>query len=213
MSFGLLTLRKEKIKLCKRSLKSPSPANVLRFKNYRNLYNKLTKAAKKLYYDKQFIKHQTKIQKTWSLIFEAIRKSSPKSDAINEILVNNCIVNDPLMMANCFNDFFTKVAYDIAEDILPTDRPPDRINPDPGAPLFYFQDELVTSDEIVECFKCLQKKNTPDANGLSVQFISNFALTISRPLKHIFNLSFSSGIVPVQLKIAKVIPIFKSGDK
>jgi Reverse transcriptase (RNA-dependent DNA polymerase) len=71
----------------------------------------------------------------------------------------------------------------------------------------------VTSDEIIDAFKCLQKKGTPDANGLSVQFVSNFALTISRPLKHIFNLSFSSGFVPVQLKIAKVIPVFKSGDR
>jgi hypothetical protein len=31
-------------------------------------------------------------------------------------------------------------------------------------------------------------------------------------LKHVFSLSLSQGIVPIQLKIAKVIPIFKSGD-
>ena len=30
---------------------------------------------------------------------------------------------------------------------------------------------------------------------------------------HICNLSFSKGIFPFQMKIAKVIPIFKSGDK
>ena len=30
---------------------------------------------------------------------------------------------------------------------------------------------------------------------------------------HIYNLSFESGIVPDALKIAKVIPIFKKGDK
>ena len=29
---------------------------------------------------------------------------------------------------------------------------------------------------------------------------------------HIFNLSFFTGIVPDQLKLAKVIPIYKSGD-
>ncbi len=32
------------------------------------------------------------------------------------------------------------------------------------------------------------------------------------PILHIFKLSFSSGTVPMQLKIAKVIPIFKNGD-
>ena len=35
---------------------------------------------------------------------------------------------------------------------------------------------------------------------------------ITRPLVHIMNLSISSGIVPDQLKIARVLPIFKSGE-
>ena len=49
--------------------------------------------------------------------------------------------------------------------------------------------------------------------GLSVSFISKFALTLSKPLKHIFSLSFNQGIVPQQLKVAKVIPIFKNGSQ
>ena len=35
---------------------------------------------------------------------------------------------------------------------------------------------------------------------------------ISEPLTHIINLSIRSGIVPDRMKIARVIPIFKSGD-
>ena len=33
------------------------------------------------------------------------------------------------------------------------------------------------------------------------------------PLVHMFNLSFSTGIFPSELKIAKVIPLFKHGNK
>ena len=36
---------------------------------------------------------------------------------------------------------------------------------------------------------------------------------ISKPLCHIFNLSLSTGIFPDKLKIARVTPVFKSGDK
>ena len=36
---------------------------------------------------------------------------------------------------------------------------------------------------------------------------------ISKPLSHIINLSFTSGIVPSYLKISRIIPSFKSGDK
>ena len=39
--------------------------------------------------------------------------------------------------------------------------------------------------------------------------IKNF---VSSPLKHIINCSLTSGLVPSQFKIAKVIPLFKSGD-
>jgi hypothetical protein len=34
---------------------------------------------------------------------------------------------------------------------------------------------------------------------------------IAKPLTHIINLSIESGVVPDQMKIARVIPIFKSG--
>ena len=33
------------------------------------------------------------------------------------------------------------------------------------------------------------------------------------PLVHIVNISFSTGIFPSEMKIAKVIPLFKNGNK
>jgi hypothetical protein len=56
------------------------------------------------------------------------------------------------------------------------------------------------------------EKRTPDVNGISVDFISKYALTLLQPLQHIFSLSLATGVVPTQLKIAKIIPVFKSGD-
>ena len=50
MSQGLLTSRESKNKLMKLSIVDPSPQNILKFKNFRNLYNKLIRAAKKMYY-------------------------------------------------------------------------------------------------------------------------------------------------------------------
>ena len=35
---------------------------------------------------------------------------------------------------------------------------------------------------------------------------------ILEPLVHIHNLSFSSGVVPDKLKVAKIVPVFKKGD-
>ena len=36
---------------------------------------------------------------------------------------------------------------------------------------------------------------------------------VSSPLAHIINLSISNGIVPDEMKIARVIPLYKSGDR
>jgi hypothetical protein len=36
---------------------------------------------------------------------------------------------------------------------------------------------------------------------------------ICKPLAHIFNLSLTTGIVPTDTKLAKVTPVYKSGNK
>lgn len=38
------------------------------------------------------------------------------------------------------------------------------------------------------------------------------ALTVTEPLKFINNLPFNSGLVSDQLKLAKVMPVYKKGD-
>ena len=43
--------------------------------------------------------------------------------------------------------------------------------------------------------------------------LSKVIETIVKPLAHIFNLSFSNGIFPDDMKIAKIIPLFKNGRK
>jgi hypothetical protein len=187
-------------------------ANITKFKNYRNVYNKLIRLAKKLQYEKLFLKYQNNLKKTWQVLHEVIKKSNAKNCPIQQIVINNVPITDSLQMANSFNEFFSSVASKIAQDIVPTDRPPDRTVND-NIPLFSFSNDPLTSGEIIDCINSLQKKRTPDVNGISVDFVSKFALTLSQPLQHIFSLSLTTGIVPSQLKIAKVIPVFKSGDR
>jgi len=44
-------------------------------------------------------------------------------------------------------------------------------------------------------------------------FIKKFIHVFSLPLLHLISKSLETGVIPNQLKIAKVVPIFKSGDK
>ena len=55
-----------------------------------------------------------------------------------------------------------------------------------------------------------------DGNDLKMSMVKNIIAHIVKQLKNIIflcNVSFNTGIFPNQMKIAKVIPIFKSGEK
>ena len=50
-------------------------------------------------------------------------------------------------------------------------------------------------------------------DNVPMSLIKETITLISSPLTHFFNLSISSGTVPMELKIACVVPLFKAGDK
>ena len=71
----------------------------------------------------------------------------------------------------------------------------------------------VVENEIINIVKLCKPKNSKDCDDISMYVISTIIVSIAKPLAHIFNLSFSCGIFPDHMKIAKIIPIFKNGQK
>ena len=71
----------------------------------------------------------------------------------------------------------------------------------------------VTNLGILVVAKQLPSKTSCDCDGLSMKIVKYFISSIVDPLCFIFNKSFTKGIFPTSLKIAKIVPKFKSGDK
>jgi len=67
--------------------------------------------------------------------------------------------------------------------------------------------------EIHKVLMSLKSNKSPGADNISPKILKEISTDIIDTLAHIFNLSFSSGIVPDSLKLAKVIPISKKGDR
>ena len=67
--------------------------------------------------------------------------------------------------------------------------------------------------EITNVVTNLKTKCTVGFDSLSTKFIQQIIEEIIIPLRHIINLSFVTGVVPENLKVAKIIPIYKSGNK
>jgi len=79
--------------------------------------------------------------------------------------------------------------------------------------VFSLSNSPVTRTEISDAISQLLPKKSEDMNGISMYIIKKLASTLIEPLYFVIYKSFESGKIPEQLKIAKVIPIFKSGDK
>ena len=57
------------------------------------------------------------------------------------------------------------------------------------------------------------KSSSPGWDGTKMELLKEVKDFLSVPLSHLINLSMEQGIVPDELKLARVVPIFKSGDK
>ena len=127
------------------------------------MYNKLIRAAKKVYFEESLEKNKSNLKKCWDVLREAIRKKNDKSGDIEELKINGNSIKDGLYIATSFNNYFTTIADSIAADINPTDRPPDELMEQSNC---QFKMEYVTSDTIKEITRNMESKTSQDMYGL-----------------------------------------------
>ena len=73
--------------------------------------------------------------------------------------------------------------------------------------------DLATQEEIIDTTCKFPAGKSAGYDNIPMSIIKRSINSISTPLTHIVNLSIIHGIVPNELKIARVVPIFKSCDK
>ena len=71
----------------------------------------------------------------------------------------------------------------------------------------------VTPADIINFTSKIKAKSSQGHDGISSKLIKESIHHIATPFTHIVNQSLYTGVVPINMKLAKVIPIFKSGDK
>ena len=70
----------------------------------------------------------------------------------------------------------------------------------------------VVPEEIVKIIAKFNQNKSPGLDDTGNMIVKIIAIEMSKPLSTIFNCSLKTGVVPEQLKIAKVIPIYKKED-
>ena len=206
MTSGLLKSRRTKSKLWKALKCKPTPEKRRHFNIYRNVYNKLIRAAKKAYFDSKINAAGKNKKKMWNVLNEAAGFQT-KNSQIESIKINNEHITSESLIADNFNDFFTNIGKETVAGIHRTEVSHTTFLPPPN-PKSIFLWPTVT-DSIIEAIDSLEKKDSKDINGISVNFLNEHKHEISIPLRHIFNLSVEHGIFPEQMKTSKTVPVYK----
>ena len=71
---------------------------------------------------------------------------------------------------------------------------------------------MATEQEVREICTSFRSGTAPGYDCISMNVVKGSFDLICAPLTYIINLSLNSGVVPQEMKIARVIPLFKSGD-
>jgi len=114
-------------------------------------------------------------------------------------------------MANEFNNYFANIASLLAQKI-PNSRYSFKkyLNP----PLYNSFGLIPTSsDEIINLSKTIHSTHSRGPDDIDPLIANSHISIIATQLAEIINCSLNTGTVPQAIKIAKVVPIYKKGDK
>ena len=178
------------------------------YKRYRNLIVSLTRLSQKNYYQSYFKDNYNNIRKTWDGIKSIINISNMKSMSPSSLNVNNKINTNPADIANCFNDYFSNIGSKLADKIFPSKY--DHLHYLKSSNPVSLFIKPTSKTEILNLIYSLNNSKSSGPFSIPTDIFKMTGNIMASPLTEIINLSFSTGIYPNNLKIAKIIHVFKN---
>ena len=210
ISKSLLKSINRKNKLFHKYKNDPNTVNKSRYVRYRNVLTSSIRLARQMYFSRQFEKHKHDLKSTWKVINEALN-TKKDTNFPQHIIEEGRKIEDPTEIAELFNDFFVNIGPNLAKDIPNTDKDFHIFLKNRNSQSLFF--EPVIEEEIKDIVNNLNTKKGSGCDGITNFLLKSIINEIITPLTYILNLSMSSGKVPQKMKLAKVVPVFKKGDR
>ncbi len=77
---------------------------------------------------------------------------------------------------------------------------------------FRLRDILTNLGEVKRLFLNLYKYKSCGPDNVSPMLLNLAADSLAQPFAKLFNLSLATGVIPLEWKLANIVPLFKSGD-
>ena len=205
---SLLKCINKKDKLFYKYKKNPTDINKIIYTRYKNTLLSALRYKKKEYFTRQFNNYYKNIKGTWKVINNVLNKGNYRN--ITEMKIGDKIEKESQIVAEEFNKYFVNIGPNLAKDIASPQKQFHTFLRDPNSKSLFLNP--TNEQEVMNIIKQLKNKSSFGFDNISNNLLKEIAPQIIKPLVYIFNLSIQTGTVPIKMKIAKVIPIFKKGD-
>ena len=169
---------------------------------------------KKDYYYKLFHKYKFDIKNTWVVLSNVLNKRQNNQEDIS-LKINDTIIQDYQAIADKFNDYFASIAQHTVDSLKMCygssqknyqDFLNETIETD-------FNFEETSEETVLGLLNKLKNKNTKGHDQISNKLLKCVKNEIAKPLTFIINQTLRTGCYPDKLKIARLRPLYKKGDK
>ena len=208
---GLLKSVRKKNLLYKRFHVNPTSYREKTYKSYKNKLTHCLRVAKRFYYNKKLDEYKSNAKSTWKLLNELINKKKMKCNLPSIFKSNEEDIFNPIHIANRFCEYFTNIGPNLAKSIPASDKSHRSFLNGGFINSIFLQS--ASEQEVTEICSSFRSGTAPGYDSISMNIVKESFNLICAPLTYIINLSLNSGAVPQEMKIARVIPLFKSVHK
>ena len=197
--------------LKKQAIRTKSEILMQSYRHVRNRVNKLNGKLKREYFTHKIASCEEDLKNTWKTINKVLNKKS-KTTNISSINIEGKHISDSAGVAESMNDFFCTIGETLYEKIPRAKNPllENDYELNPQKTMFNFHD--IDTSQVRKVFGKLKTSKGCGNDGIASCVLKIALPVISESLCEIFNLSIATGCFPDSWKIARVAPIFKSGQ-
>ena len=202
---GIKVSIKQRDKLYEKYLNNKTKENKVAWKRFRNKVKDTIKNAEKLYFKNQLNQHANSCQGLWKVFGKVIKNKQSQND-INSIKINENNITDTPSIVEEFNKYFCSIGEHLSKNFKSNNNSENYLENKIENSFFL---HFTTEGEIINEINNLNPKKSSGYDEISAKFVQISKHIISKPLSLIFNQAVANGEYPDQLKVARVLPIYK----
>ena len=206
---GIRVSIRHKSRLYKKYLARPTGQNKMAYKLYKSKLEKCIRKAQKLYFENLLQENQNSTRGIWK-IYEILNNNKKKQCSVSKLLIGNSEVTSGKDIANAFNDYFVNIGPKLASKLANDGSYRKYLNNNFPNSMFLTP---VIEEEVLAIINKLLPNKSPGIDNIGPKILKQSVNIILTPLTHVLNNSLLQAHVPSNLKMAKVIPIYKKKEK